>query len=85
EYVAPVVCFLCSEECKDSGLLINTGGGCVSMSQIMTGPVTFLGKKLATVEDVASKWSEIKSMDNPRPFNDSAGPVIDFVTRLQNL
>ena len=84
-YVAPVVAYLCSRECKESGSIFNVGGGCVSRSQILTGPVTFLGKEIASVDDVSEKWPEILSMENPKPFDDAAGPVMDFVDKLRSL
>lgn len=42
-YVAGIVLYLCSEDCKDSGNIFNAGAGFFSRAAILTGPGVMLG------------------------------------------
>lgn len=84
-HVAPVVAYLCSRECEESGSIFNVGGGCISRTRILTGPVTFLGREVATVDEVAKRWRETLSMENPKTFDDATGPVLDFLEKIKSL
>lgn len=70
EFVAPAVLYMCSEQCQDSGIIINAGLGYFSRSAIMTGEGVILrdGNKIPTPEDVMENWSRITSLENPRFF-----------------
>jgi len=62
EYVAPVVAYLASEGCTDTGLIFAVGGGYVSRVAIVEAEgVVFDG--VPTPEDVASRFKEICSLD----------------------
>ena len=37
DFVTPTVLYMCSEQCQDSGVIINAGFGYFSRSAIMTG------------------------------------------------
>jgi len=70
EFVTPVVLYMCSEACQDSGIIINAGLGYFSRSAIMTGEGVILsdGEKIPTPEAVMENWSKITSLENPRFF-----------------
>ncbi len=67
-FVAPAVLYMCSEQCQDSGMIINAGLGYFSRSAIMTGEGVVLrdGDKIPTPEDVMKNWGRITSLENPR-------------------
>jgi len=68
EFVAPAVLYMCSEQCQDSGVIINAGLGYFSRSSIMTGEGAVLsdGNKIPTPEEVMENWGRITSLENPR-------------------
>ncbi len=70
EFVTPAVLYMCSEECQDSGIIINAGLGYFSRSAIMIGEGVILrdGNEIPTPEDVMENWGRITSLENPRFF-----------------
>ena len=71
EFVTPVVLYMCSEACRDSGIIINAGLGYFSRSAIMTGEGVILsdGEKIPTPEAVMENWSRITSLETPKFFS----------------
>ena len=71
DFVTPAVLYMCSEQCQDSGVIINAGLGYFSRSAIMTGEGVILsdGNKIPTPEEVMENWNRITSLENPRFFN----------------
>ena len=85
EFVTPVVLYMCSELCQDTGVIINAGAGYFSRSAMATGPGVILSDasgKVPTAEDVMENWGKIMSLENPKFFfqaNDifpELGPVL---------
>jgi NAD(P)-dependent dehydrogenase (short-subunit alcohol dehydrogenase family) len=70
DFVTPAVLYMCSEQCQDSGMIINAGLGYFSRSAMMTGEGAILsdGNKIPTPEEVMENWSRITSLENPRFF-----------------
>ncbi len=70
EFVTPVVVYMCSEQCEETGSIINAGCGYFSKSLMATGPGAILteGGKVPTAEDVMDNWGKIASMDNAKYF-----------------
>ena len=73
EYVAPIVLFLCSEECRTSGGIYLAGAGYFARAGIVTGRGVVLGggSRTPTVEEVAENWDGINSMEGAREFPDA--------------
>jgi NAD(P)-dependent dehydrogenase (short-subunit alcohol dehydrogenase family) len=71
DFVTPAVLYMCSEQCQDSGLVINAGLGYFSRSAIMTGEGVMLsdGTKVPTPEEVMGNWERITSLENARFFS----------------
>ena len=84
EFIAPIVLFLCSEECPDSGKIYNAGMGFYNRAAIMTGPGTLVenGKTVPTVEDVVAHWERISSMDGAREYDNTNDFVGDILPNL---
>ena len=59
EFVTPIVLYLVSESCTDSGKIVCTGAGGIQIAGIYVNEPSFLGKSPATPEDIAAKWAEI--------------------------
>jgi NAD(P)-dependent dehydrogenase (short-subunit alcohol dehydrogenase family) len=71
DFVAPAVLYLCSEECADSGAIINATLGYYSRSAVLTGPGVFLsdGERIPSPEEVRDSWDRIMSLEDPKYFN----------------
>jgi NAD(P)-dependent dehydrogenase (short-subunit alcohol dehydrogenase family) len=61
EFVAPVVAYLCTEECADNGSVFIVGGGKVQRTALFQNDgVSF--DKPPSVEDVSAHWAEITDL-----------------------
>ena len=85
DFVAPAVLYLCSEDCTDSGMIINAAAGYYSRSAIVTGPGAILsdGVKIPTPEDIKDNWKKITSLDNPEYYYQSMDMFKAFAELLK--
>ena len=61
DYVAPVIGYLCTEECADNGSVLIVGGGKVQRTALFQNDgVTF--DKPPSVDDIAARWAEITDL-----------------------
>jgi hypothetical protein len=59
EFVSPLVAYLASEACTDTGQIYSVGGGYVARVAILEGEgATF--QEVPTPEDVAGAWADIQ-------------------------
>ncbi len=70
EFVAPLVLYLCSEQCPDSGRIYNAGMGYFNRAAVLTGPGAVVGdgKSIPTPEQVAEAMPKIKSMAGAKEY-----------------
>ncbi|MBN1497916.1 MAG: SDR family oxidoreductase [Spirochaetes bacterium] len=66
DYISPLVAYLCSEQCKESGMIFNCMGGWYSRTAIMCsdGVILGLGKSEVTAEEIMENWDRIIAMEN---------------------
>ena len=85
DFVAPAVLYLCSEDCTDSGMVINAAAGYYSRSAIVTGPGAILsdGVKIPSPEDIKDNWGKITSLDNPEYYYQSTDMFKAFAELLK--
>ena len=71
EFVTPIVAYLCSEECEETGGIFSVGGGFFARIALMEGPgYTQKVDKPITLEDIRDNFNAIGSLENPRrPLN----------------
>jgi len=64
EFVAPMVLYLCSEQCEETGMIFNAGMGCYSRAAVVTGPGVVMGdgKTVPTVEQIHQGWDAANDM-----------------------
>jgi 3-hydroxyacyl-CoA dehydrogenase/3a,7a,12a-trihydroxy-5b-cholest-24-enoyl-CoA hydratase len=63
EYVSPLVGYLCSEECEETGFIYSVGGGYFTRVAYFEGEGAFVGReKEITIEDVRSRMAEINDL-----------------------
>jgi NAD(P)-dependent dehydrogenase (short-subunit alcohol dehydrogenase family)/acyl dehydratase/putative sterol carrier protein len=82
EFVAPLVLYLCSEQCPVSGAVYNAGMGYHNRAAMVTGPGAVLGDggEIPSPEAVASSMDKIKSLENAEEFPNATAafaPMLD--------
>lgn len=73
EFVVPIVMYLCSEDCRETGNIFNCGMGHFSRTAICTGAATKLGTpdNPPTPEQIHASWMKINSMEGAREIEDA--------------
>jgi len=81
EFVAPMVMYLCSEKCQETGAIFNSGMGYFNRAAVLTGPTVQLGnpKNPATPEQIQENWEKINSMDGAKKMEDANAAIIDLI------
>ena len=82
EFVAPLVLYLSSEQCTESGAVYNAGMGYYNRAAVVTGPGAVVGdgKEIPTPEAVAASIGKIKSLEDAEEFPNAMaafGPMLD--------
>jgi NAD(P)-dependent dehydrogenase (short-subunit alcohol dehydrogenase family)/putative sterol carrier protein len=82
EAVAPLVAYLASEACRETGTIVNVGMGYASRAAILTGPGVQLGGDGTppTVEAIAERWEAINDMTGAAPHRDLNAALMDLLT-----
>ena len=71
ELVSPLVAYLSSEECQESGSIFTVGGGYISRIAIIEGNGVFLdSEREVTIEAVRRSFLQVKDMAGAREFAD---------------
>ncbi len=61
EYVSPLVAYLASDACTDTGRIFSVGGGYIARVALVEGPgATF--DRVPTPEDIADAWAQIEEV-----------------------
>jgi NAD(P)-dependent dehydrogenase (short-subunit alcohol dehydrogenase family) len=68
EFVAPIVTYLCSEQCRETAKIYNCMGGWYSRTAVMCtdGVILGDGKRAITAEEIGENWQKINGLENPR-------------------
>ncbi len=83
DYVSPIVAYMCSEECTDSGIVFVAGAGYFSRAVMVEGPGIILdAKKGVTMEDIRDRLADIKKLEGAQPFNQSNEEIARLVSAL---
>ena len=77
EFVAPMVLYLCSEGCKQTGMIYNAGMGFFNRSAVVTGPGAVVGdgKAIPTPEDIQANWDAINDMSEAEEFGNATAAL----------
>jgi hypothetical protein len=86
EFVAPLVLYLCSEACAETGLVLHAGGGVFNRAALVTGPGVSLGdgETVPTVEDIYKNWAKIDSLEGGSEYMSATEAVMNIVSRLDS-
>jgi len=83
EYVSPIVAYMCSEECTDSGIIFTAGAGYFSRAVLVEGPgVVLNATKGFTIEDIRDRIGDIKNLEGAQHFSQSNEEVARIVSAL---
>lgn len=82
EFVTPMVIYLCSEKCTETGIIVNAGGGYFNRAAISTGSGIAVGdgKKPPELEEIHRKWEDINDLSDIREYDDvtsSLNPMLE--------
>jgi NAD(P)-dependent dehydrogenase (short-subunit alcohol dehydrogenase family)/acyl dehydratase/putative sterol carrier protein len=82
ECVAPMVLYLTSELCKESGQIFNAGMGYFGRTAILMGPGIGIGEagEVPSVEDIHENWRAINNLKGAKECHDtnlSVGPMLE--------
>ncbi|MGQ9573358.1 MAG: SDR family oxidoreductase [Dehalococcoidia bacterium] len=84
DYVAPIVVYCCSEECKDSGIIFVAGAGYFSRAAMVEGPGIVLdASKGISIEDVRDRLEDIKKLEGAQPFSQAAEETPRILSALR--
>ncbi len=86
EFVAPLVVYLCSEKCTESGKIYNAGAGYFNRVALLTGQGVLLGEGLRppSAEEVCRNWEAINSMERAMEFPNAASSMEPMIRALAN-
>jgi putative sterol carrier protein len=82
EFVAPLVLYLCSEQCTDSGLILNAGMGHYGRAAIVSSPGIVLGEEdqIPDLGDIHRNWGRIDSLRGAQAYGDANAALMDMLT-----
>lgn len=66
--VSPLVAYLASEGCAETGEVYAVGGGYVSRVAVVEGAGTFFAGPELSPEQIAASWAQINDLDAAQPF-----------------
>ena len=73
DFVSPLVAYLCSEECTETGKIFSVGGGYMARVALLEGEgVAF--QDVPSIEEVAEKWDEVTQLGgDSKEFTNGVG------------
>ena len=82
EFVAPLVMYLCSDSCEESGAIFNCGMGYFNRAAVLTGSTVQLGDPTnpPTPEQIHESWDKINSMKGAKEIENANSAIIDLIT-----
>jgi NAD(P)-dependent dehydrogenase (short-subunit alcohol dehydrogenase family)/acyl dehydratase/putative sterol carrier protein len=87
EFVAPLVLYLCSEQCPASGGIYNAGMGHYSRATVVSGPGVWLDKdgQAPEPEVIAANWQRILSLRGAKAYEDANAALMDMASGPKDL
>jgi NAD(P)-dependent dehydrogenase (short-subunit alcohol dehydrogenase family)/putative sterol carrier protein/acyl dehydratase len=82
ELVAPLVLYLCSDQCPVTGRIYNAGAGMFNRAFIYSGPGVWLGDDthFPTPEAVSAQWKKLISAEKAKEYPDANTALISMMT-----
>jgi 3-hydroxy-3-methylglutaryl CoA synthase/NAD(P)-dependent dehydrogenase (short-subunit alcohol dehydrogenase family)/putative sterol carrier protein len=82
EFVVPMVAYLCSDECSESGAIFNAGMGYFNRAAVFTGAGAQIGdaENPPTVEQIEANWETINAISGTKELADVNAAFMDLIT-----
>ncbi len=82
EYVAPMVLYLCSDDCRETGAIFNAGMGYYDRAAVMTGKTVALGhgEHPPTLETIHEQFDAVNDLTGAKELNDLNAALMDMMT-----
>ncbi|MFP4650393.1 MAG: SDR family NAD(P)-dependent oxidoreductase [Desulfobacterales bacterium] len=82
ELVTPMIVYLSSPQCSETGEIFNAAMGCFSRAAVLTGPATRLGdgENPPTPEEVSENFSKINDMTDAKEMEDANAAMLELVS-----
>jgi NAD(P)-dependent dehydrogenase (short-subunit alcohol dehydrogenase family)/putative sterol carrier protein len=82
EFVAPLVVYLCSKACEETGMIFDAGMGYFNRTAIVSGPGAVVGdgKAAPSVEEIHRNWDAIHDLSGAKEYYNATvafSPMID--------
>ena len=82
EVVSPLVAFLCSDKCEETGGLFEVGAGCFFHLNWCRSPGLILKPEDATIENVAKHFDKVKDMREAKAVTSIQESIMSFMANL---
>jgi putative sterol carrier protein len=81
DFIAPLVLYLSSEECQDTGSVFNAAAGFYNRAAMITGPGTLLGDGVnpPSIENIRDNWDKINSMEGAKEYMELNAAIMTFL------
>ncbi|MEW5721553.1 MAG: SDR family NAD(P)-dependent oxidoreductase [Thermodesulfobacteriota bacterium] len=81
EFVAPAVLYLCSEQCRDTGLIINAGLGYFNRVAFVTGPGAVVGDgtRIPSLEEIHKNFGAIENLSSYEEFPNATAAFMSMI------
>jgi putative sterol carrier protein len=85
EYVAPLVLYLCSEECSENGMIFNAGMGSYNRAAIVSAAGIILGDRITppTPELIHENWEGIHSLAGAKEVPSLTAALGELIERFK--
>jgi 3-hydroxy-3-methylglutaryl CoA synthase/NAD(P)-dependent dehydrogenase (short-subunit alcohol dehydrogenase family) len=82
EFVAPMVMYLCSNDCQESGAVFNAGMGYFNRAAVFTGQTVQLGDldNPPTPEQIHENWENINSLEGAKELEDANTAIFALIS-----
>jgi putative sterol carrier protein len=82
ELVAPLVLYLCSDECADTGLILNAGGGFFGRAAVVSAPVVLVGddQQPPSLAEIHRHWAKIDDIAGAQTYTNANAMLMDLMT-----
>lgn len=84
-YVAPVVCYLCHDSCKETGGTFEASGGWVARYRLHRSQGKVYNLEELSLESLERDWAQVTSMDGGAYFNSVTEHFGSIVQSLQDV
>jgi len=82
EFVTPLVLYLCSEACTETGLILHAGSGFFNRVALASAPAILVGdgQEAPTLEEIHRNWDKIDSLKDKQEYPNANAALMDMLT-----